>query len=232
MVVVSVALIYNGPVKRQYLGDSKDSFKWDYHDYLATELQYPQFTVALMLTPDDRGGNGNTKAECFPARTAVLRFCGELRRNRDIERIKELPVYTGAKCHVVLHKGASRPIDRADYFSGFDSARDQIVFADPDNGFEPEKTCDEKHIAYADVGSILAQLNEVSVLSVFHHFRRISFPVDFAGIRARLGNCRYSTAVYWHSLMFVAVATSKRTIARVVQTNQKYAIDHPVKIIP
>ena len=23
-------------VKLRYLGDSKDSFKWDYHDYLAT----------------------------------------------------------------------------------------------------------------------------------------------------------------------------------------------------
>src|SRR5437762_1354866 len=77
-------------VKLQYLGDSKDSFKWDYHDYLASELDYPWLNVAPMLTPDDGGNDGKTKAEWFPGRTPVLRFCRELQSSRTIERIKTL----------------------------------------------------------------------------------------------------------------------------------------------
>jgi len=40
-------------MKKQYLGDSKDSFKWDYHDFLAGELNYPVLNIMLMMTPDD-----------------------------------------------------------------------------------------------------------------------------------------------------------------------------------
>ena len=40
-------------MKLQYLGDSKDSFKWDYHHFLMEALGYSQLTIAWMLTPDD-----------------------------------------------------------------------------------------------------------------------------------------------------------------------------------
>jgi hypothetical protein len=33
-------------MKVQLLGDSKDSFKWDYNDWLASELKVPCLTVA------------------------------------------------------------------------------------------------------------------------------------------------------------------------------------------
>ena len=38
-------------MKLQYLGDSKDSFKWDYHDYLATSLKFSTLKVIFMMTP-------------------------------------------------------------------------------------------------------------------------------------------------------------------------------------
>ena len=138
-------------MKVQYLGDSKDSFKWDYHDWLASEMNYGRLTVALMLTPDDGGGHGQTKAETFPARTTVLQFCRELRERRDIECIKQLPAHTGGSYDLALHKNAERPLIRTEYFTGFDASAAQIVFLDPDNGFEPERSCNEAHVAYQDV---------------------------------------------------------------------------------
>jgi hypothetical protein len=78
-------------VKLQYLGDSKDSFKWDYDDYLTSELRRRRLNVALMLTPDDEGNHGKTKAEWFPARKPILNFCRDLRSDRSTERIKALP---------------------------------------------------------------------------------------------------------------------------------------------
>lgn len=218
-------------MKLQYLGDSKDSFKWDYHDYLASKLRYPWLNVALMLTPDDGGNDGKTKAEWFPARTPILRFCRDLQSKRSVERIKTLPRNTGGAYEVSLHKEGCRLTNRADYFSGFDSSLEQIVFLDPDNGFEPEKSCDDKHVSYSDVAALLGQLSDTSVVSIFHHFRRVSFPDDFARIRQRLGTDSYSTAIYWHSLMFVAVGKAEASIEAVRAANAEYAKRYPVKVV-
>jgi hypothetical protein len=218
-------------MKLQFLGDSKDSFKWDYHDYLTCELKYPWLTVALMLTPDDAGTHGKTRAESFPARTPVLRFCRDLQKDRTVERLKTLPRYTGGGYELTLHRDGSRMTDRADYFAGFDATRVQVVFLDPDNGFEPEKAWDDKHIRYPDMARVLEQVSETSIVSAFHHFRRVPFPEDFTRIRARLGGGIHSTAIYWHSLMFVAVGSSEGAIEAVSVANEKYARTKPVKVI-
>jgi hypothetical protein len=226
-----VAPLQSRPVKRQYLGDSKDSFKWDYHDHLAAELRYPQLNVALMLTPDDGGGDGKTRTDRFPARTSILNFCRDLQSTRDLERITRLAAHTGSDYRVTLHKRDSSALDRVEYFAGFDATGDQIVFVDPDNGFEPERSCSEKHVSYRDIARILDQLNPNSIVSVFHHFRRIPFPEDFARIRSRLGEA-HSTAIFWHSLMFVAVARSESAIKAVIDANKKYAKSRPVRTLP
>ena len=218
-------------MKRQFLGDSKDSFKWDYHDYLATRLGYPQLTVALMMTPPD-GRHGKTEPEEFPARPVVIDLCHELQRTRDIERIKKLPAVTGASYEVELHRGDTclTNANRAEYFTGFDANRKQIVFLDPDNGFEPKNSCTEQHVGYRDVTDILDQIADDSFVSVFHYHRRMSFPEDFSDIRERL-RPRLSTAIYKHPLMFVAVTKSERVLRRVVKANSVYVKRHTVTMI-
>jgi hypothetical protein len=217
-------------MKLQFLGDSKDSFKWDYHDYLTTELGFPRLTVALMLTPDDAGAHGQTKAESYPARPSILSFCQKLQAGLDVAFISSLPSYTGSPYQLILHKGAASADDREAYFSELDSTVNQIFFLDPDNGFEPEKTSSDRHVRYNDITGILQQLNEQSIVSVFQHFRRISFREDFARIMFRLGQA-CATAIYWHSVMFIAIANSKGAIERVREANSKYAQTHPVHAI-
>jgi hypothetical protein len=78
---------------------------------------------------------------------------------------------------------------------------------------------------------VLAQLTDNSIVSVFQIHRRVSFPDDLARIRRRLGGCP-STAVYWHSLMFVTVARCETTIAAVAEANKKYARNRQVKVVP
>jgi len=219
-------------MKCQYLGDSKDSFKWDYHDYLVSELGYPALNVVLMMTPDDGGKQGETRPELFPARRQIVTFCHELRASRDINGIKCLPGSTGASYDVSLHKNGSYLTNktREQYFSGFECSQDQIIFFDPDNGFEPQKSCTEKHIRYKDVTGALKSSSENSIATVFQHFRRVPFPVDFARIQCRL-EVAYSTAIYWHSLMFVAIANNEPTIRRVCEANAKYARSNPVSVL-
>lgn len=218
-------------MKRQFLGDSKDSFKWDYHDYLATRLGYPQLTVALMMTPDD-GRHGKTEPEEYPARPVVIDLCHELRRTRDIEGIKRLPAVTGASYAVELHRGDTylTNANRSEYFTGFDANRKQIVFLDPDNGFEPDKSYTAQHAGYRDVTGILEQISGNSIVSFFHHHRHRSFPDDFSDIRERL-RPSLSTAIYRHPLMFVAVAKSERVLGRVVKANSDYVKWHTITTI-
>lgn len=40
-------------MKLQYLGDSKDSFKWDYHHFLVDALGYRHFQIVWMMTTDN-----------------------------------------------------------------------------------------------------------------------------------------------------------------------------------
>jgi len=76
-------------MKLQYLRDSKDSFKWDYHDFLVNELRYPLFNIALMMTPDDGGSDERSHPSLFSARKEVIEFCHHLREHRSIASIKE-----------------------------------------------------------------------------------------------------------------------------------------------
>lgn len=219
-------------MKRQYLGDSKDSFKWDYHDYLMSELKYPLLNVILMMTPDDSGSDGKSHPTLFPARNEIIEFCQNLQKYRDIEQIRTLPQNTGSSYIVRLHRDASHVTknNRNETFSGIDSKQDQIVFLDPDNGLEPKRFFTEKHVRYSELTQILEQLTPESIITVFQHFRRISFTKDFARIQERI-ELGYATALYWHSLMFVAIAKSEKTIDRIVTANHKYAEINPVVAI-
>ena len=103
------------------------------------------------------------------------------------------------------------------------------MFIDPDNGFEPKGSCGEMHVGYRDIAQVLTQLNENSIVSVFHHFRRISFPDDYAHIKAGLngtfhGNLLALADVRYHCAFGWAIGA-------VVTANKRYAETRPVKII-
>ncbi len=219
-------------MKLQYLGDSKDSFKWDYHDFLADTLKVPSLDVLFMMTSDDGGHDGKTHPSLFPARQGILDFCHEVRGSRNIEKVHLLPQFTKAKYRVNIHRKEHHFThqNRREYFAAIPGSLGKLLFLDPDNGFEPEKSCGEKHISYKEIHNLLCQLPDEAVISVFHHFRRIPFTTDFKRIKERLGNC-HATAIYWHSLMFITVSKSKEAIARLKEANCCYAENYPVKVI-
>lgn len=218
-------------MKKQYLGDSKDSFKWDYHDFLVRELNYSTLNIFLMMTPDDESNDGKTHPTLFPARKEIIEFCRDLRNERDVNAIKSLPGRTNSKYRVNLYNEGEYITNqnRKAYFSGLSSEEDQLLFLDPDIGFEPEKFS-EKHVLYSDLSDILEQISEGSVVSVFQHFRFKSFTEDFARIKERL-KIGHATAIYWHFLMFVAISKSEAAIMSVLEANKKYSKAKPVEII-
>jgi hypothetical protein len=239
-------------MKLQYLGDSRDSFKWDYHDYLTASLDYPILNVAFMMTPDDNTNHGATNPRNFSARENIIAFCDKLKTEKDrlnlsdqfkqghfkevssdlTHLMQQLPKKMKSNYSVVLHRGSERfkNQNRREYFSDITRENKQVYFLDPDNGFQPEKKYSAKHVLYSDIESILQQISEQAVISVFQYFRRISFVTDFARIRQRLIR-GHATAIYWHSLMFVAISKSEETIDKVRSVNQEYSQVQPVNII-
>ncbi len=214
-------------MKLQYLGDSRDCFKWDYHNYLTSALDYPLLNIALMMTPNDKTTHGKTDSNTYKAHCeAIHGFCRELQesKDKDIEMIKLLPTRTGAKYKVELHKNATQITNnnRIDYFSNITHEAKQVFFLDPDNGFEPEKKFSNKHVLYSDIERILQQTADQTVVSVFQYFRRIPFPDDFMRIRQRL-HSGYATAIFGHSLMFVAISKSEKTIINIRSINKEYS---------
>ena len=53
-------------MKRQYLGDSKDSFKWDYHHFLVEALGYTDLKIAWMMTHEAMGQMEGQPRSYFP----------------------------------------------------------------------------------------------------------------------------------------------------------------------
>ena len=163
-------------MKRQYLGDSKDSFKWDYHHYLVQDLGCGGLTVAWMMTPNDESKHGNTPPESSAARPEIVKFCQRLRSTRQPSLLTELPATTGADYAVSLHR-PDEPFSHDKRYAeskGLPNAGvDQVLFLDPDNGFEPANGASEKHVLYSDVDGILDVVSPDTVVSVFQTQRRL-----------------------------------------------------------
>ena len=214
-------------MKLQYLGDSKDSFKWDYHDYLTSNLGYPFLNIFLMMTPDDQSNEGKTPPSNFCAKAEIINFCEALRMHRNLNLITELPSRTRSKYIVKLHNPNIYITNqnRTSYFSGIATESDQVFFLDPDNGFQPDGKFNGKHVLYSEVNCLLKEISDGSIISVFQHSRRyISFTKVFECIRCHLSEFSiYNvTAIYWHSLMFVCLSKSKETIGKVMKINENY----------
>lgn len=222
-------------MKLQYLGDSKDSFKWDYHDYLLNSLEYGTLNILPMLTPDDKTKEGNTRTDWFPARSSIIDFCHMLKENRELNDIKKLPSVTDNTYTINLHnKNTDININRKEYYKNISDFGDQVIFIDPDNGFEPEQSCTEKHVKYKEIENILTQISDNSLISVFHHFRHITFTEDFKRIRERIliaSPLVHVNAIYWHQLMFVLISKTEITNKKIMLANNYYSKSSPVSVL-
>jgi hypothetical protein len=219
-------------MKRQYLGDSKDSFKWDYLDFLVVAIGYSRLNIVWMMTPDDTSTSGRTLPELFPARPEILRLCTLLRQSRAPALLSELPSRTGAHYEVIFHNANEffTADNRSRYFSNIKIDANQVVFLDPDNGFEPERHVTEKHVCYSEIHHIIQTISPTSVVELFQNQRRKSFVDDFARIRQRLQS-GYATAIYWRSMMLVGLAPTLGTIAQIRNINYEYAKHHPITVL-
>ncbi len=78
-------------MKRQYLGDARDAFKWEYQDFLVRHLGYPALQIVPMLTDDDHTNDGKTHPSRFRADAVFHDFCRRLKQSRSFDDSNGLP---------------------------------------------------------------------------------------------------------------------------------------------
>ena len=228
-------------MKQQYLGDSKDAFKWDYLDYLTKKLQSDYLDIIPMITPNDSTGEGKTLPYSFPASSPILRFCKDLRKD-GIEFLSQLPEYIDGKYKIRLHKLECEFVNsenkRMEYFSDIPLEQGQIWFFDPDTGFAPQ-TAKAEHLKYSDIMNIWARFHEDAVIVVFQHAWRYYNLKPFGKLYQEIiesltnlpVNC-HATALYWSGrLMFVVIGKNKKRIEQVRTINECYKSQRPVELI-
>lgn len=212
-------------MKLQYLGDSRDSFKWHYHDYLASGMNVRRLDIIPMLLPNDETGQGGTHAKQYPATPEIQEFCEHLRENPFLYSIEKLPEFTGSKYSVRCHKQYSYYTfrDRKKYFDSIDGGN--LTFIDPCTGFEPKHGKDT-HISYADLSYLLDTLPKCAIISVYQHKRHEVIHDTFNEIRRKMkSHHRYSmmTAIYNSHVMMVQITKCSDRLEKIRKINQVYS---------
>ncbi len=218
-------------MRLQYIGDAKDYFKWSRLHDLAKSLLYRDLTIALMMRPDDKSRQGGS-IDKYSDR--ISDFCTELRELKGSEASEDekhkrfakllqgLPERLGASYKISLHKGCEffYAENGREYFSGFDK-KQQIVFVDPDIGFEPKNRKNE-HVAYSEIKYIFEQVTEDSIIAVFQDGTMKENLSDFyeKKIKPRLISygMSFSIARSWNNkAMMIYIAKSEEVLNKIDQ---------------
>ena len=228
-------------MKLQYLGDSKDAFKWDYLDFLAKQMGMSELFIVPMMTPKEtnkeKKDNGQTDPSLFPSSPEVYAFCCYLRENQQLDQLCKLPERTKGNYKVCLYERSKEffiNATRKEYFSEIKLVKNRILFLDPDIGLEPG-TATKQHVEYCDIKNIYNNIDESAVIVVFQHFPRIRFYQNYEEISNRLDNkikC-HKTALFWDGrAMLVIIGKTKEKINQVRKINEIYQkLSRPVEVI-
>jgi hypothetical protein len=228
-------------MKLQFLGDSRDAFKWDLLHYVVTSTcpGFSELTFVPMLTPDVPNlGHGSTPPSRYPCRPAILNFVRSLAvAPRTLERVASIGSLPGMASF-------DDHIHHPNQLVGFGWQRhsywqplvqrpraESLVFIDPDNGFETDGQAGQQHLRFGEAATLLSVLPESSSLAVFQYrpqgqswdkvFKRIaeSFPVAFRFV-----------AIHDGQLAFVFIGHPSRLKAIASAVNGYAATQRTLKI--
>jgi hypothetical protein len=71
-----------------------------------------------------------------------------------------------------------------------------VVFFDPDNGLEPEKSCTDAHLKYEELASVFARMDDSSAAVVYQHLPRRAASVFWPALSVRLRDVLQCSAGY------------------------------------
>jgi hypothetical protein len=206
-------------MKLQYLGDSRDAFKWDLLHWLITNSNpaFERVAYIPMLTPDDlHPAHGRTPHSRFKSRSEVRDFVIRLGEEpRSLDRVREFGILDPSRRFEVVIQESSdqRSHDRPN----------SLVFFDPDNGFETKTQRGSKWLRHAVLQRIVSELPDSGAVVVYQHRPRLrAWPDVFSDLATQLAYAPFACAVRESNLGFVLIANERGTAERLIGAVSEY----------
>lgn len=226
-------------MKLQYLGDSRDAFKWDLLHYLCAKSRpaFRELVFIPLLTPDIPGlREGNTPHAWFECRPHISRFVASLgEQPRTLDKVAEIGAAETECRFAVTVAGAGRFLGsgkhRADYWEGFDPKRfkNSVFFYDPDTGIETDTQHGTKWLRHAEIRSHLQQYTDDSISVVYQHrWQRRKWEYVFDYFKSRIDYSSSLIVVYEANLAFFVMAKHAEAEKRMSLAISDYAAENPI----
>lgn len=226
-------------MKLQYLGDSRDAFKWDLLHWICTRSspRFDELVFVPMLTPDiETSNDGRTPHRWFDCRDFIRPFVVSLKREpRLLNRVSGLGSIEPNAPHLrVSLFAASKYIGpgngRAEYWVGFEPEKleNTLVFLDPDNGFETKTQNGRKWIRHSEMKQLLSSLPKTSAAVVYQHRPRRKWVDLFTDLASSLSYVQVVVVAHESNLAFVVMAGNRSTGRRMIAAIRSYANEHSV----
>lgn len=227
-------------MKLQYLGDARDSFKWDLLHFLVTDSTFERLCFVPFLTPDDPDPtDGRTPPHLFPCRPEILNFNERLRKSRDLNLVTQLGRLGGVwefgvgVFYPERYVGVGK--NRHKYLEDLNpkSLKKTLVFFDPDNGFETKTQKGIKWIRHEEIKHVLADLPASSAIVVYQHRPRRRWTDLLPKLRVRCHYAQHLLAIYEANLAFVLLTKGKGIHERLVEASERYVqsrMSHPLSL--
>jgi hypothetical protein len=223
-------------MKLQYLGDSRDAFKWDLLHWLCTEAKpsFSRLVFVPLLTPDDANQkDGKTPHDRFRARPEIQTFVAGLgSRPRLLSRILELGTAVPGRRFEVEITPAGRALpqgsQRSRYWDGveFERYENSLIFLDPDNGFETKTRSGAKWVRHRELEFILTSIPTSNAVVVYQHQPHVAWEKVFRSLGDRFSYAPFAAAAHHAGLAFVILARAAETAQTVASTAQSYCAQH------
>jgi hypothetical protein len=221
-------------MKLQYLGDSRDAFKWDLLHWICTTSPFSKLVFVPLLTSDIRGSNeGLIPHHRFRCKLFIRPFLDSLKEEpRSLNRIENLGKIDPTRTFEVSVFAPEREIGtgtkRTEYWSGFDASmfHSSVIFFDPDNGYETKTQRGAKWIEHDELKTLFASLPETSVALIYQHRPRRIWSQLFADLAKNITYVKTSVAVYESTLAFVAMASNVTAGQQIALAMESYSRNH------
>jgi hypothetical protein len=224
-------------MKLQYLGDSRDAFKWDLLHWICTQSS-PNFVhlqfVPMLTANEPWSSDGATPHERFKCRPFIRGFIDGLKEEpRSMRRVEALgsaepyaptfdvSVWCPADC-------ISGDLRRGNYWNGLalESLENAVVFLDPDNGFETKSQRGEKWVRHDEAKELLRRLPTSSIAVIYQHRPRRTWNAVFADLAAHLDYAPMVIATFESNLAFLLIGGTDANEERVRAAVKRYALQH------
>jgi len=222
-------------MKNQYFGDTRDLFKYDLIEHLMDHLHPRTFAFIAMLTKDDHTAHGLKRnyrtAKAGYNNEDLIKFLEQNSsgQSKDFTRIKKY--YQQKKIDALIYDRPFTHGNRPAYFIEIPAnfLQAPLIFFDPDIGFRPKSSFDERHLDLFEFVYVVQRASENSVILTIQFYPRIE---RRKYIKDKLSELKNATGLDFLSIgttevLFLFTSKSPQTRKKLGASLETYKAKYP-----